>query len=260
MTRKTWFLIVSAFVVLSLIVGCGTSTPATPTKAAATVAPAVVTVVITATLPPPTATVSVPTITPIPTLAITTTVPVTTSVKPTNTPGAPKPTATRRPATATPVPQSVAPSPLPLKYAAPRLIGPVNDPGLGRRDERHYPADTLVFQWLSVGALGANECYALRVDLSPGQGDSFLQCDAGQATQLAQGATAQFTLYRPGQAGPNYASLLPVDVGDTTVSWSIQVVKDLGKGTGPASPDGVRHNIAPLSPKSSVFQFPLKGQ
>jgi hypothetical protein len=154
----------------------------------------------------------------------------------------------------------VAPSPLPLRYPAPRLIGPVNDPGLGRRDERHNPADTLVFQWQSVGALGGNECYALRVDLSPGQGDSFLQCDAGLATQLVQGATAQFTLYRPGQAGPNYAGLLPPEASDTTVSWSVQVVKDLGKGTGPASPDGTRHNVAPLSPKSSVYQFPLKAQ
>ncbi|HEX9076890.1 MAG TPA: hypothetical protein VF932_13995 [Anaerolineae bacterium] len=259
MTQKPWFLLVCALIVLSFVVGCGTSSPATPTKAAATVAPAVVTVIITATLPPPTATAPVPTITPIPTLAITTTVPVTTSVKPTNTPGAPRPTATRRPATATPVPAVVPPSPVPLKYAAPRLIGPVNDPGLGRRDERHNPADTLIFQWMATGPLGENECYSVRVDMNPGQGDAFLTCDSS-VTQLTPGSIAQFTLYRPGQAGPNYAGLLPPEVGDTAVSWSVQVVKDLGKGTGPSAPDGVRHNVAPLSPKSSTFQFPLKGQ
>ncbi len=257
MTQKTWFLLVCALIVLSIVVGCGTSNPPTPTKAVATVAPAVVTVVITATLPPPTATQAVPTITPIPTLAITTTVPVSTPIaaKPTNTRG---PTATRRPATATPVAKAAATAtPLPNKYGPPRLIGPVNDPGLGRRDERHNPADTLVFQWMATGPLGENECYVVRVDMSPGQGDSFLLCDTS-ITQLSPGATAQFTLYRPGQAGPNYAGLLPADAGDTTVNWSVQVAKDLGPGTGPATPDGVRHNVAPLSPKSSVYQFPLK--
>ncbi len=261
MTRKSWFLLVCALVVLSIVSGCGTSSAPTPTKAAATVAPPVVTVVITATLPPPTATQPVPTITPIPTIALTTTVAANTpvAVKPTNTAGAPRPTATRRPNTPTTVAVAATATPLPNKYPGPRLIGPVYDPGLGRLDERHNPGDTLVFQWMAVGPLGPNECYVLRVDFTPGQGDAFLICDSS-LTQAAPGATVQFTLYKPTQAGPNYAGLLSPESGDATVKWYVQVAKDQGKGTGPSDPSGVRHNVIFLSPRSSVYQFPLKAQ
>ncbi len=251
MTRKTWLLLVLAIVLLALV-GCG-SAPATPTKPAPTQPPAVVTVVITVTPPPATAT-SAPTLTPIPTVAAT--APVTATVKPTATAGAPRPTSTR---TRTPVAVAPTSTTAPNKYAAPKIVGPIFDEALGRKDERHYPGDALIFQWQSVGALGANECYMIRVDMNPGQGDAFLQCDAGQATQLGAGGTAQFTLYQPNRGGPNYSSLLPTNVGDTTVNWYVQVVHDDGKGNGPTDPGGVRHAVTPLGPKSNTVMFLLKG-
>lgn len=263
MIHKTWLLHVLALVPILAVVGCGTTAPPTPTRGAPTqpVTPVQITVVITATPPPPTATVSQPTITPIPTLAITATVPVATPVppKPTNTPVTPRPAVTRTPTKAAPV-ATTAPTAVPLKYAAPRIIGPVFDEGLGRKDERHYPADVLKFEWQSVGPLQGNECYLIRVDMVPGQGDAFLQCDpSSTGTQAPLGATASFILNKPNQAGPNYAALLPTSAGETNVNWYVQVVRDNGKGTGAQTGDGVRHNTVPLSPKSNTVMFLLKG-
>ncbi|MBI4785863.1 MAG: hypothetical protein HY782_02315 [Chloroflexi bacterium] len=257
MIHKTSFQFVCALVIVIAVVGCGTSPTPAPTKAAATEAPKVITVVITQTPLPRTATPAQPSITPIPTLVLTATVPVATPIVKATTASTPRPAASRTP---TRPAATAMPTAIPLKYAAPRLIGPVFDVDSGRRDERHYPADVLKFEWQSVGTLGEGECYLVHVEMIPGQGDSFLQCDPRLATQVGAGAMASFTLNKPTQVGPNYSALIPTQVGDTTVHWYVQVVKDLGKGPGASAPDGVRHTVAPLSPKSSTFQFPLKGQ
>jgi hypothetical protein len=223
-----------------------------------------VTVVVTPTALPPTATLALPTITPIPTIAITTVVPSPTTaaaVKPTTAAVATKagPTATRRPTTpAAPVAPAPTRTAVALKYAAPTPVSPIFDESVGRKDERHYPADVLRFEWQSVGALGGNECYQIRVDMVPGQGDTFLQCDAS-ATQAGLGSVASFTLNKPTQAGPNYSALLPTSAGETFVNWSVQVVRDDGKGTLASDPGGGRHNTTPLSPKSNTVKFLLKG-
>ncbi len=253
MFRKNWIWLVFALVVSFALVGCG-SAPATPTKTAPTAAPVVVTVVITVTPAPATAT-SAPTQTLAPTVSVATATP-TPTVKATAAVAKAAATATKKPTTAPVAPTNTA---VALKYPAPTLLHPIYDLGLGVRDERHYPGDALIFQWQSVGPLSGNECYLIRVDMNPGQGDSFLQCDAGQATQLGVGALAQFVLYQPNRGGPNYSSLLPTTVGDTTVNWYVQLVRDNGKGNGPSDASGVRHAVTPLSPKSNTVMFFLKG-
>ncbi len=249
MMRKTLPAILVGIALLGLVVGCGSS--ATPTPAP-TLAPVQITVIVTATPPPATDTPSAPTITPLPTIGVTTTVPAAPTSKPTT---APKPAATKKPAV--PVATATATA-APLTRNAPVLIGPDYDPGIGRKDERHTPADALIFQWQSIGPLGPNECYMIRVDFVPGAGDSFLQCDP-QWTQKAAAQTTQFILYQPGRGGPNYSGLLPNPPTDLTVKWYVTVVRDLGAGVGPVDPvTGTRHKVVPESPASSVFQFLLK--
>lgn len=242
-----------ALVLLVTIVGCGTA--ATPTRAP-TVAPQVITVVVTATPPPATETPAAPIITPLPTVVVSQTLVTATLAKPTSEPVATKPAATKKPA---PPPASATPSPIPLTLPAPVLIGPDFNPDQGHKDERHFPADALIFEWQSIGPLGANVCYMIRVDFVPGAGDSFLQCDS-QWTQKAQAQTVQFILYQPNRTGPTYGGLLPNPPGDLTVKWSVTVVAEQGQGNGPVDPrDGTRHKVVPLSPKSDTFQFPFKG-
>ncbi len=268
MIHKTWSLLVLALAItVSIVVnGCGSSP--TPTRPAPTQPPAqqppqVITVIVTPTQLPPTATVALPTITPIPTLAVATVAPVATTaaVKPTAAPAATKagPTATRRPTTpAAPVPAATNTVVVANKYGAPVPIRPIYDQSRGQTDERHYPADTLQFVWQSVGSLQGNECYQIRVDMVPGQGDTFLQCDQS-ATQVGVGSPASFTLNKPNQAGPNYSALLPLSAGECNVNWNVQVVRDNGKGTGASDPSGQRHSTTPLSPKSPTVSFLLKG-
>ncbi len=150
-----------------------------------------------------------------------------------------------------------APTPLPQKFAAPRLIEPLFDLDQGKKDERHFPGDALVFKWTSVGGLGTDECYAVNVSMTPGQGDNFMTA-CGDQTQ--SGYPVVFTLYQPTRGGPNYSALLPFPNADTWVSWSITAVKDLGKGNGPQDAGGTRHNTAPLGAASGRGQFLLKGQ
>ncbi len=235
------------------VAGCGSS--ATPTPAP-TVAPQVITVVVTATPPLATETSAAPTITPLPTVNATETQAAETLAKPTTAPATAKPAVTKKPAP--PVATATATTP-PLTLPAPALIGPNFNPDQGQKDERHFPADDLIFEWRSIGPLSANVCYMIRVDFSPGAGDSFLQCDPTW-TQKAQAQTVQFILYRPNRTGPTYGGLLPNPPGDLTVKWSVTVVADQGQGTGPVDPrNGTRHKVEPLSPKSDTFQFPFKG-
>ncbi len=117
----------------------------------------------------------------------------------------------------------------------------------------------MVFQWQAVGPLGQNECYVVRLDVNPGGGDSFLQCDPS-ATGAGATKVVNYVLQRPGFTGPNYSGLLAKDASQATVSWYVQVVRDDGTAaTGAYAVDGSRHKVTPLSPRSTVFQFPLFG-
>ena len=173
-------------------------------------------------------------------------VPVTEALSPTA-----QPSETATPALSATLTATAAPTAVPVKFGAPTLSSPIFDLGKGVKDERHFPSDALVFRWTSVGALGTDECYLVAVEFSPGAGDKFL---ARCGDQTPAQAAVQFTLNQPNRASPNYSSLLPWPVSDTTVSWTVTVVKNLGLQT-----DKVHYNTAPLSPASSQAQFPLKG-
>jgi hypothetical protein len=176
------------------------------------------------------------------------------------TPVAVKPTSVAvKAATRTPtkVAATKAPTALPQRFAAPRLLEPLFDPERGRKDERHFPGDALIFKWASVGGLGGDECYAIDVSMTPGQGDTFLTA-CGDQTQ--GGYPVMFTLHQPNRGGPNYSALLPFPNADAWVSWSVTAVKEMGKGNGPQDAGGTRHNTAALGPASARGQFLLKGQ
>ncbi len=244
-------------------VGCGNAPAAKPTILA-TASPVIITVVVTAT--PAETSTPTPTLTPTTTLTTTTGLTQTlVAARPSNTPGPARPTATRRPAgTAT---ATVTASPLPLKYAAIKLLRPLyegSNPG-DQRDERHYPSDSISFEWLANVALGAGECYQVRADFKSNAdgstvGDAFIQCDTLE-TQKALGQTVRFVLNKPNGPGPTYAALVPSGAGDLTVFWSVTIVKEAGViATGGAyASDGTRHKVLPLSPASQVVSFPLKG-
>lgn len=258
MNPKTILLLTIILTVAVIIVGCGSATP-TP---APTQPPQVVTVIVTATQPPATATSAAPSITPLPTVNVTTTVQAAvTEAKPTVAAATKAPVvATKKPA---PPAASATASPLPLTLPAPVLVRPNFNPDIGQKDERHSPADALVFEWQSISPLAANVCYMIRIDFLPtnnqtGAGDFFLQCDPSE-TQKAQAQTVRFTLNQPGHSGQNYTGLLPNPPTDLWVKWYVTVVADQGAGTGPQDTSGVRHKVAPLSPKSDTFQFLLKG-
>lgn len=253
MFRKSWFWLVCALIVLFVLVGCGSAPATTPTKPAATATALVVTVVITVTPPPATATVP-PTLTPIPTVAAPGSP--TAAPKATTVPGTPKATATKKPTTAAVVPTNTA-VPVPIKYPPVTLLGPIFDPN-GRKDQV-VVGNEIVYQWGSVGGLGANECYLLRADFNPGAGDNFILCDPSY-TQVAQSQIVKFIMVRPGYTGVSYSGLLAQDASSTTVSWYVMIVRDDGVGTpGAYAPDGSRHKFTPLSPKSNTAQFPLFG-
>lgn len=265
---KIFFSLLSlvALTVILTTVGCGNAPAAKPTTVA-TVSPVIITVVVTA--PPPTSSPTpASTMTPTGTLTTTTGLSGTLTLvaaKPTNTTGPARPTATRRPATA--VAATPSPSPLPLKYGAVRPQRPIyegSNPG-DQRDERHYPSDSISFEWLANVALGGGECYQIRADMKSNAdgsmvGDAFIQCDT-QETQKASGQIVRFVLNKPNGPGPTYAALIPSGAGDLTVSWSVTIVKDAGViPTGGAyAMDGSRHKVLPLSPVSQVVSFPLKG-
>ena len=256
-------LIFVSFLVLALaLVGCGSAATPVPQP---TMPPVVITVVITTTPLPVTATPIPPTITPIPTVGATLTQSVASSSSSlsTSSRSAAAPTATRRATAVTPV--VVVPptfTPVPNKYGAPELIGPVLDESLGRRDSRNSSQD-IVFTWRSVQPLGQNECYVIRVDVTPGQGDQFLFCDLNQ-TQKGAGAEVQFVLFRPTIGSPNFSSLMPSNINTQSMSWSVYVAHDDGPGGIPSTgafyaADNQRHKVTPLSPTSRTYKFPFSG-
>jgi hypothetical protein len=257
MENKLFLISLASLLVLVALVGCGSATPTpAPTQAAQ-----VITVIITAVPPPPTATSAAPSITPLPTVGVTETVQAATPIKPTNTPGTPKPTATKKPVVVAP---TATPTPLPLTLPAPKLVGPNFNPDTGQKDERHTPSDALTFEWQSISPLGSNVCYEIRVDLlptngQPGTGDAFMQCDTNETTK-AQAQTVRFTLFQPNHTGVTYSGLLPNPSTDLWVQWYVTVVADQGAGAGPFdSISGIRHKVMPLSPKSETYKFLLKG-
>lgn len=265
---KNIFSLLSFFSLMAALttVGCGNAPTAKPTTAA-TVSPVIVYVVVTAT-PAGTSTLT-PTVTP--TTTLTTTAGLTgtqtlIAAKPTNTTGPARPTATRRPATVVAAATPTA-SPLPLKYGAVKLLRPIFEgPNPGdQRDERHYPSDSISFEWLANGALGSGECYQVRADLKSNAdgtnvGDAFIQCDTTE-TQKSSQQIVRFVLNKPNGPGPTYAALVPSGAGDLTVFWSVTIVKEAGviASGGAYAADGSRHKVLPLSPVSQVVSFPLKG-
>jgi hypothetical protein len=233
------------------LVACGTAPTPTP---AATQPPIVQTVIITATpqpvtatpLPQPTATAVVPTVAITPTVPPATTAPTKAAV-----------VATARPApTRTPTKPAVAPSAtaIPIKYPGVRLVEPNYDLDKGVKDERHFPADALIFKWQGIPGLGGDECYLVTVSFEPGARDNFLTgCGNVFPDGLDIGKNlAWFKLNRPDQAGPNYSSLLPQQ-GEFWAYWSVIVVKNMG-----TKPDG-KPLTAPLSPDSGRYKFLMKG-
>jgi hypothetical protein len=263
MKKLSFLLYLISWIAALTMVGCGNAPAARPTVLA-TSTPFVITVVVTAT--------PAETSTPASTVAPTTTLTTTTGLnqtlvaaKPSNTPGPARPTATRRPVgTATATATVTA---LPLKYGAVKLLRPIyesSNPG-DQRDERHYPSDSLSFEWIANGALGTGECYQVRADLRSNAdgstvGDAFIQCDTLE-TQKPSGQTVRFVLNKPNGPGPTYAALIPSGSGDLTVSWSVTIVKEAGviASGGAYAVDGTRHKVLPLSPGSQVVSFPLKG-
>ncbi len=253
MNHKTSFICVCALILVISVVGCSAS--ATPTKPAPTAAPQVITVVITPTALPPTATPLPATITPIPTIAVTPTVQVSTPValKATAAPVTPRATATKKPVTTT-VPVTPTATVLPVKYTAPSPIEPIfND---NRKDERHFPGDALTFKWASLGGLNGDECYSLRVDFVPATGPAVARGDTfltNCGDQTAKDYPVGFTLNKPTSVGPNYSALLP-ESSEIWVNWTVTVVRDLGAKAGET-----KHATAPVSPTSAKVQFLLKG-
>ena len=256
MFSNKWLALSLVAIIALLIVGCGTSPTATP---APTQPPQVVTVVITATPPPPTATPPQPSLTPIPTVALTATVPAavsptTVALKPTNTPGAPKPAATK---TATKVAVTATATALAMKFGSPVINKPVWTEN--EKDEVKFYGGAIVFDWQSVGGLNGDECYLVQVRteaVNPGpapQSDYWL-VKCGDQTGLAQ--SVKFTLESPNRVGsaPNYSSLI-LDTSQMWAHWTLSVVKNLGQ----CDPAYSFHcKYAPISPASTNY-FLFKG-
>ena len=256
---KKQILLFSTVLILGLaLVGCGSAATPVPQP---TPPPVVITVVITATPLPVTATPIPPTITPLPTVGSTTAAQASSSS--TASSSRPAATATRRATVVTPV--GVVPptfTPVPNKYGAPELIGPVFDESIGRKDSRSTSED-IVFNWRSVQPLGQNECYVIRVEVTPGQGENFLMCDSNE-TQKGSGVEIRWVLWRPTHGSPNFSSLMPANLSSQSMSWSVYVVHDDGPGGTPSTgafyaADGLRHKVTPLGPRSRTYTFPFHG-
>jgi hypothetical protein len=236
------------------IIGCGTATTPTPLP---TQPPQVITVIVTQTPLPPTATSAAPTVTPMPTLPLTATV---TAATPTQAVAkattAPRPAATRTPTKPAIAPTATA---LPLKFGAPRLNRPVWTEN--QKDEAKFPGGAIILDWQSVGGLGSDECYLIRVSTEPvnpgpgiGVASDYWMTLCGD--QTAAGASVKFTLESPNRPGnaPNYGSIL-LNTSEMWANWSVTVVKNLGD----CDPSYRYHcKTAPLSPPGQG-RFLFKG-
>lgn len=253
MNHKILSILLLALIAL-FVISCGTSPTPTPLP---TQPPQVITVVITATPPPATSTPPQPSITPIPTVAITATV-----AAPTKAAVATAVSSSARPApTRTPTRPAVSPTPsaLPIKFGAPFLNRPVWTDD--QKDEVKFPGGAIVFDWQSVGGLGGDECYLLQVNtepVNPGPGigvaaDYWLvYC----GDQTPKGYSVKFVLESPNRVGPQptYSSLL-LQTSQMWAHWSVSVVKNLGQ----CDPNYAYHcKYAPISPSSKAY-FLFKG-
>lgn len=236
-----------------LLIGCGTATTPTPLP---TQPPQVITVIITATPPPPTATSPAPTVTPMSTLPLTATVAVATPTQ-----AAVKPTVARPAATRTPTRPAIPPTmtALPMKFGAPSLNRPVWTEN--QKDEAKFPSGAIILDWKSVGGLGGDECYLIRIStepVNPGPGigvasDYWLTLCGDQT---AAGASVKFILESPNRPGnaPNYGSIL-LNTNEMWANWSVTVVKNLGD----CDPSYRYHcKTAPISPPGQG-RFLFKG-
>lgn len=249
--KKQIRLLIALVLVAVFLIGCGSAPTPTP---APTQPPLIITVVITPTPLPPTATPPQPPLTPIPTLPLTSTVP--TTVPATK----PVVVATKPPVVRTPTKPAVAPTAtaLPLRFAAPGLIEPLWQPPWNetQKDEVKFPGSAMVFKWRAVGGLGSDECYLLSVSSEPvnanlpPRADNFL-AHCGDQTRADH--SIQFVLFQPGKGGPSYSSLM-MDTSEMWVSWTITVVKNLGQCV-----DQYHCKSAPLSPASYRGKFLFKG-
>ncbi len=250
MKNKTSLWLGISLLVLVLAAGCGTA--ATPTPAP-TQAAQVITLVVVATSPPPTATIA-PSITPLPTANVTETVGAASTPTHTSTPA--KPAATKKPA----APAATAtPSPIPMKFGAPVLNTPLwND---NQKDEVKFPGGAIVFNWQAVGGLNGDECYLVQVmtePVNPGPGvgtrSDYWVTSCGD--QTAPGYSVKFTLESPKRVGPapSYASIL-LNTNQMWAHWSVSVVKNLGE----CDPAYKFHcKTAPISPAGQGY-FLFKG-
>ena len=227
MNRKLYALIVLGLLA-TFVVGCGTATTPTPLP---TVPPQVITVIITATPPPPTATSAAPTVTPMPTLPLTSTVsaatPTTQAVAKVATP---RPAASRTPTKPAVTHTATA---LPMKFGAPSLTRPIWTDD--QKDEAKFPSGAIILDWKSVGGLGADECYLIQVSTEPvnpgtgiGAASDYWVALCGDQTPTA--TSIKFTLESPNRIGsaPNYGSIL-LNTDQMWATWTITVVKNQGQ-------------------------------
>ena len=227
MNRKLYALIVLGLLA-TFVVGCGTATTPTPLP---TQPPQVITVVITATLPPPTATSAAPTVTPMPTLPLTSTVsaatPTTQAVAKVATP---RPAASRTPTKPAVTHTATA---LPMKFGAPSLTRPIWTDD--QKDEAKFPSGAIILDWKSVGGLGGDECYVVQVATEPvnpgagiGAASDYWVALCGDQTPAA--TSIKFTLESPNRIGsaPNYGSIL-LNTDQMWATWTITVVKNQGQ-------------------------------
>ncbi|MCI0475678.1 MAG: hypothetical protein L0Y55_05480 [Anaerolineales bacterium] len=239
----------------AFVVGCGTATTPTPLP---TQPAQVITVIITATPPPPTATSVAPTVTPMPTLPLTSTV-----VAATPTQAVAKATTAPRPAaTRTATKPGVAPTAtaLPLKFGSPRLTRPIWTEN--QKDEAKFPGGAIILDWQSIGGLGSDECYLVRITTEPVNPAPGIDSNRSDywvdkcGDQTGAGASVKFTLEPPRLVGaaPNYGSIL-LNTNEMWATWTVTVVKNLGD----CDPSYKYHcKTAPISPPGQG-RFLFKG-
>ena len=238
----------------AFVAGCGAATTPTPKP---TQSPQISSVVVTATLQPPTATAAAPTVTPMPTVPLTSTVTSATPTQAVAKVATPRPAATRTPTkrAATPTATKVA-----MKFGTPILLEPIWTDD--RHDERKQPSGALTFKWKGQTGMAGDECYLVTVTFSgwdPSVGpaqtqDSFLWgCNGETSIHPLDGSEdPPLTLYQPNQGAPTYASLaIPGD--NIRVSWTVTLVKNLGQCA-----DRFHCKTVPLSPPGSAY-FLLRG-
>lgn len=251
--KITRLIILGLFAVF--VVGCGTATTPTPLP---TQPPQVITVIITATPPPPTATSVAPTVTPMPTLPLTSTVVAATPTQAV----AKAATATRPAATRTATKPGVAPTAtaLPLKFGSPHLTRPIWTDN--QKDEAKFPGGAIILDWQSIGGLGGDECYLIRITTEPVNPAPGIDSNRSDywvdkcGDQTGAGASVKFTLEPPRLVGaaPNYGSIL-LNTNEMWATWTVTVVKNLGD----CDPSYKYHcKTAPISPPGQG-RFLFKG-